>query len=140
GCGCLRRGMGAGGGEEMVQWVRAEESLEVESESGGRAKMEKIVVSVRLRPLNEKEVAENDPSDWECINDTTIIFRNSLSDRSMNPTAYTFAIEIYNEAVRDLLSTDSAPLRLLDDPETIESSAREFLGKDNSSSIVASVV
>lgn len=27
------------------------------------------------------------------------------------------AIEIYNEAVRDLLSADSTPLRLLDDPE-----------------------
>lgn len=26
-------------------------------------------------------------------------------------------MEIYNEAVRDLLSTDGAPLRLLDDPE-----------------------
>lgn len=27
------------------------------------------------------------------------------------------AIEIYNEAVKDLLSMDSGPLRLLDDPE-----------------------
>lgn len=27
------------------------------------------------------------------------------------------AMEIYNESVRDLLSTDSSPLRLLDDPE-----------------------
>ncbi|KAL2516869.1 ATP binding microtubule motor family protein [Abeliophyllum distichum] len=27
------------------------------------------------------------------------------------------AVEIYNEVVRDLLSTDNAPLRLLDDPE-----------------------
>lgn len=27
------------------------------------------------------------------------------------------AIEIYNEAVRDLLSVDASPLRLLDDPE-----------------------
>lgn len=27
------------------------------------------------------------------------------------------AIEIYNEAVRDLLSQDPSPLRLLDDPE-----------------------
>lgn len=27
------------------------------------------------------------------------------------------AIEIYNEAVRDLLSTDNTPLRLLDDPD-----------------------
>lgn len=27
------------------------------------------------------------------------------------------ALEIYNECVRDLLSADGAPLRLLDDPE-----------------------
>lgn len=29
------------------------------------------------------------------------------------------AIEIYNEAVRDLLSSDPSPLRLLDDPEVL---------------------
>ncbi|KAJ4961127.1 hypothetical protein NE237_021037 [Protea cynaroides] len=72
------------------------------------------------------------------------------------------AMEIYNEVVRDLLIADSTPLRLLDDPEpkdsgetslnearsrshqilrlTIESSAREFLGKDSSSSLSARVV
>uniref|UniRef100_A0A5B7AP28 Kinesin-like protein n=1 Tax=Davidia involucrata TaxID=16924 RepID=A0A5B7AP28_DAVIN len=232
---------------------------------GGRE--EKIFVSVRLRPLNEKEVGRNDVSDWECINNNTIIFRNGnlpVPDRSMYPTAYTFdrvfrsncstrqvyeegakevalsvvsginssifaygqtssgktytmtgiteytiadiydyiekhtkrefilklsAMEIYNESVRDLLSADSIPLRLLDDPErgtiveklseetvrnwdhamellsiceaqrqigetslnetssrshqiirlTIESSTREFLGKDNSSTLAASV-
>ncbi|GKV21047.1 hypothetical protein SLEP1_g31073 [Rubroshorea leprosula] len=99
------------------------------------------------------------------------------------------AIEIYNEAIRDLLSTDNTPLRLRDDPErgtivekvteetlrdwkhlqellsiceaqrrigetylnekssrshqiirlTIESSAREFLGKGNSTTLAASV-
>ncbi|XP_052202070.1 kinesin-like protein KIN-7E isoform X2 [Diospyros lotus] len=99
------------------------------------------------------------------------------------------AMEIYNEAIRDLLSTDSLPLRVLDDPEkgtvveklteeilrdlnhlkkllsiceaqrktgetslnetssrshqilrlTIESSAREFLGEDNSTALSASV-
>jgi centromeric protein E len=32
------------------------------------------------------------------------------------------AIEIYNEAVRDLLSHDPTPLRLLDDPEVLYSS------------------
>ncbi|KAJ0962163.1 hypothetical protein J5N97_029991 [Dioscorea zingiberensis] len=225
---------------------------------------ERILVSVRLRPLNEKEISRNDLCDWECIDDTTIIFRNSLPERSMFPTAYTFdrvfrgecntkqvyeeaarevalsvvsginstifaygqtssgktytmtgiteytvadifdymqrheerafvlkfsAIEIYNEAVKDLLSNDNTPLRLLDDPErgtivekltevtlrdwshlkelllvcaaqrkigetllnemssrshqiiklTIESSAREFLGKGKSSTLVASV-
>ncbi|RDX93395.1 Kinesin-like protein KIN-7G, partial [Mucuna pruriens] len=224
---------------------------------------ERILVSVRLRPLNEKELARNDVSDWECINDTTIIYRSNLSasDRSLYPTAYSFdsvfrsdsstrqvyekaakevalsvvgasifaygqtssgktytmsgiteytvadifsyiqkhaerefvlkfsAIEIYNESVRDLLSPDCTPLRLLDDPErgtvveklteetlrdwnhftellsfceaqrqigetslneassrshqilrlTIESSAREFLGNDKSSSLSSSV-
>ncbi|CAL5376289.1 unnamed protein product [Camellia sinensis] len=154
---------------------------------------EKIFVSVRLRPLNEKEIARNDVCDWECINEDTIIFKNCnlpLPVRSMYSTAYTFdrvfrsdcstkevyekdvslsvvsgincdycfaygqtssgktftmtgiteyaiadiydyiekhnerefllkfsAMEIYNESVRDLLSTDSSPLRLLDDPK-----------------------
>ncbi|MFQ6642056.1 hypothetical protein Gotur_017661 [Gossypium turneri] len=171
---------------------------------------EKIFVSVRIRPLNDKERK----SDWECINNDTIIFKNSLPERSMFPAAYTFdrvydcdcttkqvydegakhialsvlnginssifaygqtssgktytmrgiteyavadiydyiekhkerefvvkfsAMEIYNEAVRDLLSLDSTPLRLLDDPETIESSAREYAGAENSSILSASV-
>ncbi|KAL2240151.1 UNVERIFIED_CONTAM: Kinesin-like protein KIN-7H [Sesamum indicum] len=156
---------------------------------------ERIHVSVRLRPLNAKEILRNDVSDWECINDDTVVYKNvslSASDRSMYPTAYTFdrvfrtdcstrevyekgakdvavsvlsglnssvfaygqtssgktytmtgvteyaiadiyeyvqkhperefvlkfsAMEIYNESVRDLLSVDSTPLRLLDDPE-----------------------
>ncbi|XP_060193472.1 kinesin-like protein KIN-7G [Lycium barbarum] len=238
---------------------------EVAKEAGGRG--ERILVSVRLRPLNDKEILRNDVSDWECINDTTIIYKNvnlSVSERSMYPSAYTFdrvfrtncstrqvyeeaakdvalsvvsgfnssvfaygqtssgktftmtgiteyaiadiyeyiqkhterdfilkfsAMEIYNESVRDLLSTDSTPLRLLDDPErgtiveklteetlrdwnhvsqllsicedqrqigetalnetssrshqimrlTIESSAREYLGRDNSSTLSATV-
>ncbi|GMI96838.1 hypothetical protein like AT5G66310 [Hibiscus trionum] len=153
---------------------------------------EKILVSVRLRPLNDKERARNGLSDWECINDDTIVFKNNLPERAMYPAAYTFdrvfdchcptsqvyeegakdialsvlnginssifaygqtssgktytmrgitdyavediydfierhpereflvkfsAMEIYNEAVRDLLSSDTTPLRLLDDPE-----------------------
>ncbi|WOL07566.1 kinesin-like protein KIN-7F [Canna indica] len=184
--------MGAVGGEELVRWEKMEEGSEASPGASGGGKMEKIFVSVRLRPLSDKEVAANDPCDWECINETTIIFRNSFPERSMIPTAYTFdrvfrsdcttkqvyeegakevalsvvsginstifaygqtssgktytmtgiteytaadiyeyihkheerafvlkfsAIEIYNEAVKDLLSTDSTPLRLLDDPE-----------------------
>ncbi|CAA2974341.1 kinesin NACK2 [Olea europaea subsp. europaea] len=159
---------------------------------GSNAHEEKIFVSVRLRPLNERELARNEISDWECINNTTIIFKNSLQERTLLPAAYTFdrvfgcdcptkqvyeeaakkvalsvlsginssifaygqtssgktytmsgvtecaildiydyidkhcerefvlkfsAMEIYNESVSDLLSTDSTPLRLLDDPE-----------------------
>ncbi|KAF5455823.1 hypothetical protein F2P56_025358 [Juglans regia] len=153
---------------------------------------ERIFVSVRVRPLNEKETASNDVIDWECINNNAIRFKHTLPDRAMFPTAYTFdrvfgtdsptkkvyeegardvalsavgginssifaygqtssgktytmtgitehamadiydyidghkerefvlkfsAMEIYNEAVRDLLRSDGAALRLLDDPE-----------------------
>ncbi|XAR72766.1 Plus-end-directed kinesin ATPase [Bertholletia excelsa] len=248
--------MGAIGGEELTRWENVQAA-----DSGGE---EKILVLVRLRPLSEKEIARNEVSDWECINETTILFRNSIQERSSFPSAYSFdrvfrgdcstrevydggakeialsvvsginssifaygqtssgktytmmgiteytvadiynyihkheerafvlkfsAMEIYNEAVRDLLSTDSTPLRVLDDPEkgtvveklteetlrdwshlkdllsiceaqrkigetslnetssrshqiirlTIESSAREFLGKDNSTTLAASV-
>ncbi|XP_042471328.1 kinesin-like protein KIN-7J isoform X1 [Zingiber officinale] len=155
-------------------------------------KDERILVSVRMRPLNAKEIAGNDPSDWDCLNTTTIVFKSSGQERALYPTSYTFdkafgydcttqqvyvegakdvalsvvnginasifaygqtssgktytmtgitdcaiediydyikkhkerdfvlkfsAMEIYNEAVRDLLSSDSAPLRLLDDAE-----------------------
>ncbi|XP_071697937.1 kinesin-like protein KIN-7E isoform X1 [Rutidosis leptorrhynchoides] len=248
--------MGAIGGEELMNWEKME--------NGVNGREEKIVVLVRLRPLNDKEISRNDVSDWECINDTTVLFRNTLQERSMFPTAYAFdrvfsgdattrqvydegakgialsvvsginssifaygqtssgktytmtgiteytvadiydymqkheerafalkfsAIEIYNEAIRDLLSTDNIPLRVLDDPEkgtiierlteetlrdwnhlkqllsvceaqrkvgetnlnetssrshqilrlTIESSAREFIGKDKSTKLTASV-
>lgn len=53
---------------------------------------ERIYVSVRIRPLNEREISRNDVSDWECINENTLIYRNNLSasDRSLYPTAYTF--------------------------------------------------
>ncbi|XP_026397928.1 kinesin-like protein KIN-7J isoform X2 [Papaver somniferum] len=160
--------------------------------SAGAAHEERITVSVRLRPLNEKEIRRNDVSDWECVSDNTVVFRSNLPEKSMFPTAYSFdkvfrhdcntrrvyeeaakevslsvisginssifaygqtssgktytmtgvteyaladiydyiqrhaerefilkfsAMEIYNEAVRGMLSSDTGPLRLLDDPE-----------------------
>lgn len=54
---------------------------------------EKILVSVRLRPLNEKEIERKDVCDWECAYEDTILFKNvnlSVPDRSMYPSAYTF--------------------------------------------------
>ncbi|CAK9162035.1 unnamed protein product [Ilex paraguariensis] len=248
--------MGAIIGEELMKLEKMQGMA-----SGGE---EKILVLVRLRPLSEKEIARNEVADWECINDTTILCRNSLLERPGLPTAYAFdrvfrgdcstkqvyeeatkeialsvvsginssifaygqtssgktytmngiteytvadiydcierheertfvlkfsAIEIYNEVVKDLLSTESTQLRLLDDPEkgtivekltektlrdrshlkellsiceaqrqtvetylnetssrshqilrlTIESSAREFVGKDKLTTLAASV-
>ncbi|XP_074263637.1 kinesin-like protein KIN-7E [Silene latifolia] len=60
------------------------------SAQGSDARHEKICVSVRLRPLNEKEIQSNDFADWECINNTTILFKNVLGERSMYPNAYNF--------------------------------------------------
>ncbi|CAB80558.1 kinesin like protein [Arabidopsis thaliana] len=169
------------------------------------AREEKILVLVRLRPLNQKEIAANEAADWECINDTTILYRNTLREGSNFPSAYSFdkvyrgecptrqvyedgtkeialsvvkgincsifaygqtssgktytmtgitefavadifdyifqheerafsvkfsAIEIYNEAIRDLLSSDGTSLRLRDDPEkgtVVEKATEETL-------------
>jgi len=52
------------------------------------AKEERILVSVRLRPLNSREAG--DSSDWECISPTTIMFRSTVPERAMFPTAYTY--------------------------------------------------
>ncbi|CAO2828046.1 unnamed protein product [Amaranthus hypochondriacus] len=243
---------GSGDGEEKLQGLSCREE-------------ERILVSVRLRPLNEKEASRKEAIDWECINDTTIIYKNNSSpERSLYPNTFTFdrvfrydcstrqvyeegakavvlsavsginssvfaygqtssgktftmsgiteytmedifdyirkhkerdfqlkfsAMEIYNESVRDLLTEDQSPLRLLDDPErgtvveklteetlrdwdhfkellaiceaqrqigetflneassrshqilrlTIESSTREFLGKNNCSTLTATL-
>ncbi|XVF00995.1 hypothetical protein REPUB_Repub04eG0050200 [Reevesia pubescens] len=250
--------MGAIGGEQLTK-LEKEQKTQM---AGSRE--ERILVVVRLRPLSDKEIVANEVADWECINDSTILYRNTLREGSTFPSTYTFdrvfrgdcmtrqvyeegakevallvvsginssifaygqtssgktytmtgiteytvadifdyinrheerafvlkfsAIEIYNEAIRDLLSSDNTQLRLRDDPGrgtvvekvteellrdwshlkellaicegqrrigetslnerssrshqiirlTIESSAREFLGKENSTTLSASV-
>ncbi|KAI3777469.1 hypothetical protein L1987_47269 [Smallanthus sonchifolius] len=197
----------------MTESISGDE-FEISDGQESTAQKEKIFVAVRLRPLNGKEIAKGDASDWECINTTTIIFKNNPSERSMYPNAFTFdriygcdsstkqvyeegvkgiglsvlnginssifaygqtssgktytmsgvteyaitdiydyisrqndrefalkfsAIEIYNECVRDLLSQDGAQLRLLDDPETVESSATEYKGSDSGRTLAATV-
>ncbi|KAL6502661.1 hypothetical protein OROHE_024314 [Orobanche hederae] len=76
---------------------------------------ERIHVSVRVRPLNDKEISNNDVSDWECINDDTIVYNNVMdllaSENSMHPTAYTFdrvfgshcsTREVYEHGAKDV--------------------------------------
>lgn len=73
--------MGAIAGEELSKW---------EKMNGVSGCEEKILVLLRLRPLNEKEISANESADWECINDTTILYRNTLREGSTFPSAYTF--------------------------------------------------
>ncbi|CAH2075880.1 unnamed protein product [Thlaspi arvense] len=185
--------------------VGEEEQKKMEKTEMPVAREEKILVLVRLRPLNEKEIAANEAADWECINDTTVLYRNTLREGSNFPSTYSFdrvyggecptrqvyedgtkeialsvvkgincsvfaygqtssgktytmtaitqfavadifdyifqheerafsvkfsAIEIYNEAIRDLLSSDGTSLRLRDDPEkgtVVEKATEETL-------------
>ncbi|CAL0305856.1 unnamed protein product [Lupinus luteus] len=53
---------------------------------------ERIVVSIRVRPLNEKEKVRHDVSEWECVSNNTIRFKNSnvVEQRSLSNDAYTF--------------------------------------------------
>jgi centromeric protein E len=85
------REMGAIGGDAPVQWDKVD-GAEVANGGGGGAagRLEKILVSVRLRPLSDKEISRGDPAEWECINDTTIISRSTFPDRPTAPTAYSF--------------------------------------------------
>lgn len=66
--------------------------IDGEEPSNSKARDEKIFVSVRLRPLNAKENSRYDVSDWECVNENTIIYKSSigLPERSQFPSAYTF--------------------------------------------------
>ncbi|KAJ0968457.1 hypothetical protein J5N97_025374 [Dioscorea zingiberensis] len=83
--------MGTIGEDELARWEKTEGGVAAGIPgAGGGSGEERILVSVRLRPLNSIEISRNDPADWECINNTTIIHRNGVNDRSMPPSAYTF--------------------------------------------------
>ncbi|EPS66399.1 hypothetical protein M569_08373, partial [Genlisea aurea] len=90
--------------EELMTW----DKLQGIGNGGGE---EKILVLVRLRPLSEKETLQNEVADWECINATTILYRNSIQERSGLPTAYSFdrvfrgdntTRDVYDEGIRDI--------------------------------------
>ncbi|XP_006647603.1 kinesin-like protein KIN-7C [Oryza brachyantha] len=103
--------MGAIGGDEVVQWDKMGAPEAVNGSFGGAGKMDRIQVLVRLRPLSEKEVARGEPAEWECINDSTVMFRSTFPDRPTAPTAYTFdrvfhsdcsTKEVYEQGVKEV--------------------------------------
>ncbi|KAK6925334.1 Kinesin motor domain [Dillenia turbinata] len=62
----------------------------VSTPGGLRSREEKIVVTVRLRPLSKREQLAKDQVAWECINDHTIVFKPPTQDRSTQPHSFTF--------------------------------------------------
>ncbi|KAK1302951.1 Kinesin-like protein NACK1 [Acorus calamus] len=93
------------------------------STPGGPKVEEKIFVTVRLRPLSKKEQMLKDQVAWEykvfgpaCL--TEMVYEDGAKDTpERNFVIRISALEIYNEIVKDLLNSESAPLCLLDDPE-----------------------
>lgn len=65
----------------------------VATPSGHRTKEEKIVVTVRLRPLNKREQLAKDQMAWECPDDHTIMFKPSSHERVALPASFTFGNE-----------------------------------------------
>lgn len=59
---------------------------------GPKVSEEKILVTVRLRPLSPREQAAYDLIAWDCTDDQTIVSRNLNHERHMSP--YTFGISI----------------------------------------------
>jgi len=56
---------------------------------------ERILVSVRLRPVNAREAERGDGSDWECAGPTTLMFRGNIPERAMFPATYTYGTAIH---------------------------------------------
>jgi hypothetical protein len=54
------------------------------------ASEERILVSVRLRPVNAREAERGDGSDWECAGPTTLMFHGNIPERAMFPASYTY--------------------------------------------------
>ena len=78
--------------------IGKEELLKIERMQIASALEEKILVLVRLRPLSDKEILANEVADWECINDTTILYRNTLREGSTFPSACTFGKEMIHDS------------------------------------------
>ena len=71
-----------------------EPGSETPTSNGGE---ERIFVSIRVRPLNEKEKARYDVSEWECVSANTIRFKNSglAEQRSISMDGYTFGKKMF---------------------------------------------
>ncbi|KAF3622568.1 hypothetical protein FXO37_32290 [Capsicum annuum] len=158
--------IGAISGENLKKWEKMQRAA-LGSE-------EKVLVLVRLRPLSEKKITTNEVSYWECINETTILYRNILQERSGLPIAYTIDTirEVYEGGKKEIAlsvingiystifaygQTSSGNTYTMKGiieftitdiydymqkviyRETIKSSAREFIGKDNKTTLSASV-
>ncbi|GMI84335.1 ARABIDOPSIS NPK1-ACTIVATING KINESIN 2, NPK1-ACTIVATING KINESIN 2, TETRASPORE [Hibiscus trionum] len=55
---------------------------------GAKVREEKILVTVRMRPLNQREQAMYDLIAWDCVDDHTIVFKNPSHERPANQYSF----------------------------------------------------
>lgn len=73
---------------------KIEKATPVSTPVGPKASEEKIVVTVRLRPLNKRELLAKDQVAWECVDDHTIVHKPPPQERVPQPVSFTFG-ELY---------------------------------------------
>ncbi|KAI4341509.1 hypothetical protein MLD38_026223 [Melastoma candidum] len=66
------------------------EKIPTSTPGGTRSREEKIVVTVRLRPLNKREISLKDQVAWECVDDNTIVYKPPPHERVNQPASFTF--------------------------------------------------
>lgn len=57
---------------------------------GEEQQQERILVSVRLRPVNARESERGDGTEWECAGPATLKFLGTIPERAMFPATYTY--------------------------------------------------
>lgn len=70
------------------------ERTPVSTPGGSKVREEKIVVTVRLRPLNKREQLAKDQVAWECIDEHTIVQKPPTQERATQPASFTFGNEL----------------------------------------------
>ncbi|KAK9021931.1 hypothetical protein V6N11_011893 [Hibiscus sabdariffa] len=66
------------------------DKITVTTPGGSNPKEEKIVVTVRLRPLSKREQLAKDQVAWECVDDHTIVSKHPSQERTAQPSSFTF--------------------------------------------------
>lgn len=61
---------------------------------GPKVREEKILVTVRVRPLNRREQAMYDLIAWDCLDEHSIIFKNPNHERPA--TSYVFGMVLHD--------------------------------------------
>lgn len=68
------------------------ERTPISTPGGSRVREEKIVVTVRLRPLNKREQLAKDNVSWECIDDHSIVYKPFPNERVTQQSSFTFGM------------------------------------------------